>query len=121
MTSDSFGMAETFEGFDRPFSYVFDIAGYRRHQGEVPDLHIDEPMVFRHEPANKNDPNAVEVVRRDGIRVGYVNRMQAQPVLEWLTHGHIDARVFRINGRSVYPRLLVMADIDPDYQKSCAA
>ena len=112
MTSDSFGVTETFEGFDRPFRYIFDVSGYRHYRKD--DLNIDEPVAFRHEPTNQHDPNAVEVVRQDGARLGYVNRLQAPSVLRWLGQGRIEARVFSQNGRSVYPRLFVMADIHPD-------
>ena len=118
LSSDSFGISETFDGFDRPFRYVFDIAGHRHYPEGVFGLAENEPVLFRHEPANPADPNAVEVVRQNGDRVGYVNRMQTGPVLHWITHGTIDARVFRLNGRSVYPRLFVMADIVPNCQRT---
>lgn len=116
LSSDSFGISETFEGFDRPFSYVFDVAGYRHYREDVLDLAENEPMLFQHEPTNQDDPNAVKVVRQNGTHVGYVNRTQTLPMLRWLEHGNVDARVFRINGRSAYPRLFVMADIVPNCQ-----
>ena len=120
LSSDSFGISETFDGFDRPFRYVFDIAGYWHYsEGEL-GLAENEPVLFRPEPANPDDPNAVEVVRQNGTRVGYVNRTQTGPVLNWLAQGNIDARVFRLNGRSVYPRLFVMADIEPNCQRTHA-
>ncbi len=114
LSSGSFGISETFDGFDHAFRYVFDIAGYRHYREDVLDLAENEPVFFRHEPTNPEDADAVEVARQDGARVGYVNRTQTGPVLHWLKHGTIDARVFRLNGRSVYPRLFVMADIEPD-------
>ncbi len=120
LSSDSFGISETFDGFDRPFRYVFDIAGYRHYsEGEL-DLAENEPVLFRPETANPDDPNAVEVVRQNGARVGYINRTQTGPVLNWLAQGNIDARVFKLNGRSVYPRLFVMADIEPNCQRTHA-
>ena len=120
LSSDSFGISETFDGFNHPFRYVFDIAGYRHYRENVLDLDEDEAVLFRPEPGNQDDPNAVEIVRQNGGRVGYVNRMQARTVLRWLRHGNIEAWVFRINGRSVYPRLFVMADIEPNSQRTHA-
>lgn len=119
LVSDSFGIAETFEGFDRAFRYVFDIAGYRRYRNDVLDLAVGEPVIFRHEPENPNDPDAVVVVRSSGARLGYVNRIQSRPVLQWLTRGTIEAHVFRLNGRPAYPRLFVVADVQPSCQTAC--
>ena len=121
VTGDSFGVTETFEGFDRPFRYVFDVSGYRHYRNDALDLEIDEPVVFRHDPANVYDPHAIEATRQDGVRLGYINRLQAQTVREWLEHGSIDARVFRLGGRSAYPRLFIMADIEPALQGVHAA
>ena len=116
LTSDSFGVTETFEGFDRPFRYVFDVSGYRHYRNDALDLEVDEPVVFQHDPTNEHDPHAIEATRQDGVRLGYINRLQSQTVSEWLEHGSVDARVFRLGGRSVYPRLFVMADIEPALQ-----
>ena len=121
MTGDSFGITETFEGFDRPFRYVFDVSGYRHYRDGAPDLAIDEPVGFRHDSTNEHDPDAVEVTRQDGVRLGYVNRLQAQKVRGWIARGSIDARVFGLGGRSSYPRLFVMADIEPALQRVHAA
>ena len=114
LSSDSFGISETFDGFDQPFRYVFDIAGYRHYRERMLDLVEDEPIFFVHEPTNPNDADAVKVVRQNEATVGYINRLQTGPMLRWLENGNINARVFRINGRSSYPRLFVMADVVPN-------
>ena len=110
---DSFGIAETFEGFDPPFRYVFDAAGYRHYRNNALDLALEEPATFKHDPTNPIDPDAVEILRYDGTRLGYVNRIQSQSVRRWLASGSIEAYVFGLNGRPAYPRLFVMADIRP--------
>ena len=121
LVGDSFGVAETFEGFDHPFRYVFDIAGYRRYRNDALDLALEEPVIFQHEPTNPIDPDAVQVVRCNDTRLGYVNRIQSQPVRRWLARGSIEAYVFRLNGRPAYPRLFVMANIKPSCQTAYAA
>ena len=121
LTGDSFGVTETFEGFDRPFRYVFDVSGYRHYRSGAPDLAVDEPVIFRRDPTNEHDSDAIEIARENDARLGYVNRLQAQTVQRWIEHGSIDARVFRLGGHSVYPRLFVMADIEPALQKVHAA
>ncbi len=121
VTGDSFGVTETFDGFDRPFRYVFDVSGYRHYRNDALDLAVDEPLIFRLEPTNEYDSDAIEIARENDVRLGYINRLQAQTVRGWIEHGNIDARVFKVNGRSAYPRLFVMADIEPAMQKVHAA
>lgn len=111
--ADTFGVTESFDGFDRPFRFVFDIAGYRHYRDDVGDLEAGERVIFRPDPQNEFDPNAVELVRETGARAGWLNRLQTGPMRRWLAEGRVDACVFRINGRATYPRLFVMADIDP--------
>lgn len=112
LTSDSFGVCETFEGFERPFAYVFDLAGYR-HERSGDRLPIEgETVRFEPEPENQWDPDAVRICALDGTRFGYVNRLQARAVLDWLDDGPIEGDVFRVNGRVEYPRLFVQAVVN---------
>ena len=121
LTGDSFGIVETFDGFERSFRYVFDIAGYRRYRDQLPDLARGESVTFRPDPENGFDPGAVEVVCRDGLRLGFINRLQTGPVRAWLSEGAVEAQVFRDNGRAAYPRLFVLADVNPGFRQARAA
>jgi len=116
MTSDSFAVAETFDGFERPFSYVFDVAGYRHNLPAGQNLADGEPLVFEREPDNDYDDNAIRIARTDGTGVGYVNRLQADAVGRWIDEGRVTGAVFRINGRAEYPRLFVQAEIQQSQQ-----
>lgn len=113
LTSDSFSICETFDGFETPFSYVFDVAGNRHYQEQYADLEIGEPLVFEREPGNSHDPNAVRITRMAGQTVGYVNRWQAEAVSRWLEDCEVKASVFRVNGRREYPRLFATAQVSP--------
>ena len=121
LTGDGFGIVETFDGFDRPFQYVFDIAGFRQYRAQVPDLTEGEPVTFRSDSENQYGAGAVEVVCRDGVRLGFINRLQMEPVRAWLRGGAVEARVFRDNGRAAYPRLFVLAQVNPGVPKARAA
>lgn len=112
LTSDSFSICETFEGFELPFTYIFDVAG-NRHYPSYSQLSESEPLRFEREAENLADPNAIKIARMDGTTVGYVNRLQANAVGRWLDAGEVSASVFRINGRPEYPRLFVRAEIAP--------
>lgn len=110
MTSDSFSVCETFDGFEPPFSYVFDVAGYRRHRERTLSLEEGETLRFEREPDNGHDPDAVRIVRGDGGRVGYVNRLQSPVVGKWVDSNEINARVVGIDRGPAHPRLFVRAE-----------
>ena len=111
MTSDSFSVCETFDGFEPPFTYLFDVAGYRHNHRESGEVENGDPVRFVRERNNPVDANAVRIDRADGSKVGYVNRLQAEKVGEWLDEGAINATVLRVNGRIQYPRMFVLAEI----------
>lgn len=113
MTSDSFSVSETFEGFDRPFQYVFDVAGRRHYINETPGPQPGDEVLFQREPENEHDPDAIAMVDRDGNCYGYLNACYAEAGQRWLANGQMTGTVFRVNGRSSYPRLFVFADIVP--------
>ena len=113
LASDSFSFAETFDGFDRPFRFIFDVAGYRRREPDHEGLRVAERVNFVPEPTNGFDPNAVQIQRQSGAQLGYVSSVQSARVAAWLRDGAIAAEIFRINGRPVYPRLFVLADVIP--------
>ena len=111
LTSDSFSICETFEGFEPPFTYVFDVVGKRHHQEHYADLEENEPLLIQREPDNKHDPKAVRIARANGTTVGYINRWQTEPVIKWLEQGKISATVFRVNSSVEYSRLFVQAEV----------
>ncbi len=119
LTSDSFSVCETFDGFEGAFSYVFDVAG-NRHYVDYNELEPGEAIYFEHESTNPVDSNAIRLAREDGETVGYVNRIQAQTVRSWLFNGTVDATVFRVNGRIQYPRLFVRANIETNTRAAAA-
>ena len=111
LTGDSFSVCETFDGFELPFTYLFDVAGSRNDQNRCDEPGSGEQLYFEREPDNSHDRDAIRIVRADGTRVGYVNRLQTGPVGRWLDDARIDASVFRTNGRIEYPRLFVLAEV----------
>ncbi len=113
LASDSFGVTETFDGFDRPFEFIFDIAGFRHHLNNIEDLKGGDPVRLVADPTNKHDSNAVCVVRDGERRLGFINRLQAERVLEWMHANAIRTEIFRLNGRPQYPRLFILVRIQP--------
>ena len=121
LPGDSFGFCETFDGFDRPFRYVFDTAGFRHCPNEIhARLRPGDPVVVREEPENEHDRNAV-AFEHDGQIIGRVNRLQAPTVRSWLNGGRFPGRILRVNGRLEYPRLFVTVDVTPNDTEQVAA
>ena len=114
---DDFSICETFDGFDRPFRFLFDLANVRRDgtYDVCAKLAPGEALTFRREPDNPHDPNAVKVVRaaNEKEKAGYVNHLQAEAVGRWLDEGEVTASVFDFSGWSVDPRLYVNVNVSP--------
>jgi len=113
LAGDSFSITETFDGFDRPFRYIFDVAGFRRFIQNATDLQAGDSVSLVHQPENAHDTNAVQVLRESGECLGFINRLQSKRLLEWQQSGSIAASVYRFNGRPTYPRLFLLADVQP--------
>ncbi|MCA8834876.1 MAG: hypothetical protein K8953_07275 [Proteobacteria bacterium] len=108
-----FSIAETFEGFDEPFQYIFDVSRRQHYIAQTPNVKTGDEVSFVAEPDNKYDPFAVCLKDANGQTLGYINRCQAKKVQSWVPNGITNARIHRVNGRRDYPRLFVMCDIDP--------
>lgn len=113
LAGDSFSITETFDGFDRPFRYIFDVAGFRRFMEAATGLQAGDTVSLFHQFDNAHDQNAVQVLRENGECLGYINRLQSERLLQWQHMGSVSAEVFRLNGRPTYPRLFLMADVNP--------
>ena len=114
---DSFSICETFDGFERPFRFLLDLANIKRDgtYDVCAKLTPGEALTFKREPDNPHAPNAVKVVRAadETEKAGYVNHLQAEAVGRWLDEGEITASAFKFSGRSVYPRLFVNVNVTP--------
>ena len=117
---DDFSVCETFDGFDAPFDYVFDLAGVRNCRSACERLSPGDVLEFVRDLTIEHD--AVRVVRpgapEDEATVGYVNCVQAKTVGGWLDDGMIRSRALRFNPIPDYPRLFVNAEVFPS-RASC--
>ena len=114
---DSFSICETFDGFDRPFRFLFELANVKRDgtYDVCAKLVPGETLTFKREPDNPHDSNAIKVVRADNEKqkAGYVNHLQAKAVGRWLGEGEITASAFMFSRRSVDPRLYINVNVSP--------
>jgi hypothetical protein len=89
------------------FDFVTEVAG-ARYQDRVP-VAVGDGVMFRPEPNNEHDPDAVEVIcpNYDNRRLGYVMRAVNAQFLTWLAAGSVVGQVARINGTSERPVVLL--------------
>ena len=117
---DDFSVCETFDGFEAPFNYVFDLVGVGHCRSACEELSPGDALEFERDL--KTDHDAVKVVRPgapDGeATVGYVNSIQAKTVCQWLNDGMIRSTALRFNARPDCPRLFVHAEVFP-FRVSC--
>ena len=110
LARDGFSIWESFDGFECPFTYVFDVAGYRGHADKHRDIKAGDVVIFSRDRDSPDGHRDAIKMERGGEVLGYVNRFQAEKIGQWLDEGvTIDAKVYRVNGLSARPRAFVCA------------
>ena len=89
----------------------FEIAGFR-HEKATKEPKVGQSLRLVPEPTNLHDENAIQVFL-DDERIGYVNRIQAPVVGEWLASRDLDCVVLRFNGRPGAPRAYALLRLHP--------
>jgi hypothetical protein len=84
----------------------FEIAGFR-YEAKLIVPEVGQPLHLVPEPTNVHDDHAVQVFLGDQ-RIGYVNRIQAPVVTQWLTTRDLECVVLRFNGRPGAPRVYAL-------------
>ena len=97
LPSDGFSLVDPLDPVACRVDLVFEIAGAKYHGDIDIKLKAGDPLVLEAEPTNPTDPNAV-MVKAAGRLIGYVNRLQAKTIGEWLRTCAIECWVARING-----------------------
>ncbi len=77
----------------------FPIAGWQYYEGEsnLQNLRIGETLVLRPEPANRYDPNAIEIITESGVKLGYVPRYKASDVIDQISIRPVKATISNIH------------------------
>ncbi len=107
---DGFSVIPDLSQVKLPCELLLEVAG-SRHASDVKEGYI--PVVgsaaqFQAEPSNQHDANAVRVLVEDHF-VGYVNRLQAKALNNWLNFETvIDAHVDRVNGTTERPVIYLL-------------
>ena len=77
------------------------VAGIAYYDAEraVPTLGAGSELVLRREPGNPYDPRAIEVLTADGTKLGYVWRVENEPLAAMMDAGvRLSGRVLHTHG-----------------------
>jgi hypothetical protein len=119
LPSDGFSVVNPLECANERFELMLEVAGYRYYAKETRATSVGDIASFQPEPSNEHDPNAV-MVRVDGQRIGYVNRLQAPAFHRWLKDRQIEAVIERVNGNADRPRVFVFVRVTPSSRQAAA-
>lgn len=112
LPSDGFSLIDPLDSNATSCDAIVEIVGMRHWLPFATALRPGEEVELRAEPDNPKDENAVAFYAHEN-KVGYVNRLQAKTVRDWLSARHVEARVTRKNGTSERPRAYVLLKVRP--------
>ncbi len=113
LPSDGFALVDPLDEGVIPRDLLLEVAGFR-HYADKATVPIVPGQLLQlvPEPTNPHDPNAV-MVQLHGQCLGYINRLQNEPLLRWLLGASVEAWVSRLNGKAGHPRLFIFIQIRP--------
>lgn len=106
LPSDGFSVVDPLSADVARCELMSELAGYRYYLKEHPQPELGQPVELVPEPNNPYDANAV-MAQLNGAKLGYINRIQAPAMLEWIRQGRVTASVERLNGRPERPRVFL--------------
>lgn len=118
LPSDGFSLVDPLSPDVSEGDAIFEIAGYRYQDvGQAPA--IGDRIELSPDPTNEHDPNAIEVLWQ-GSRIGFVNRLQAVTIGQWLRSREVECSVLRLNGRAGAPRAYAKITVRPKQSEIAA-
>jgi hypothetical protein len=112
LPSDGFALIDRLDPNAVACDTVVEIAGYRHQTSDKSAVIEGAKLELVPEPDNPHDPNAVRLMAGE-IKVGYVNRLQAETVLTWLEMRSLTCWLIRKNGRSHSPTAYALLRMRP--------
>lgn len=112
LPSDGFSVVDPLSADVAQCELISEVAGYRYYAKAHPQPELGQPVDLLPEPDNSFDPNAVMVQVGEG-KLGYINRLQAPAILEWIRQDRASAMIARLNGRPDRPRAFIYLAAKP--------
>lgn len=113
LPGDGFSFVHTFEEAPVPCELTIDVAGISHYKDRLPALEtlVGSSAVFKAEPGNCQDSEAIIIETLDGKLIGYVNRAQTAIFNKWLQNNRIEGIIERINGTIDRPNILLYVKV----------
>ena len=118
LPGDDFSLVDPLDPEQCRADLVFEVAGVRHHGQHAGMVRMEDLLTLEPEPSNPRDPRAVQV-KTGGEVIGYVNRLQAETIGEWLKQRMVTCRVIRLNGSADARRIYAFLQVRP--RRSIAA
>lgn len=112
LPNDGFELIHPFDGVEKAFSFVIEIAGFRyADEMKAVDLNKGEIVHFKPETNNSYDSKAVRI-EKNGIKLGYVDRGRTFIFhRSWAEKRKIHAEVWQKNGTPDRPLIYLFVNI----------
>ncbi|MBL4748332.1 MAG: hypothetical protein JKY17_06070 [Magnetovibrio sp.] len=118
LPSDGYHVVNPYTEIEPPVEFVTEVADLTvgAFTKRMDDVMPGQEISLLCEPGNQHDKNAVRI-DLNGEKLGYINRIQALSVTQWINNGHeVKGVIFRKNGLPSAPRVfafLEVAEIEP--------
>jgi hypothetical protein len=112
LPSDGFSLIDRLSPTASCLEVVFEIAGHRHNAACRDRLVVGQPLTLKANPTNEHDMHAVRV-EANGELIGYINRLQAEAVGQWLQCREVSAWLVRLNGKTDHPRAFAFVSVRP--------
>ncbi|MCF8879827.1 hypothetical protein L5876_08385 [Hyphobacterium sp. SN044] len=117
--NDGFSVVDPLHSEWTECDLLLELAGTRHYLANVPNNFIGMRVSLVQDEGNEFDEYAV-LAMIGSQKLGYINRLQARTVSEWLPQRSINSTLVRVNGTTDRPRPYIFVRVRPKQAKQAA-
>lgn len=114
LPGDGFSIVHPFDNAQPPFEILEEVAGFRYRPDAkkmLSTLHAGQEIQLRPDPDNLHDPLAIRIELPDHHHIGFINKLQAPVLHQWLENPGIRGFIDRINGTQDRPLIHLFLEV----------
>lgn len=112
LPSDGFSVVDPLNVEAQANDLLLEVAGFRYYANVAQPLMVSQSAELIPEPENQYDTNAIKICV-SGLKIGYINRLQAPTIGVWLRSRNVRVILERLNGKGNKPRAFVFIRVRP--------